>query len=134
MEVRKLKAGALTILTVNDEPIGLCRVVKNDYGSTDVYFPRGFKPKDGMRIRWFQPTDEDWDDFYAQYNDDHWECTLCGGDGVREYMDAPEECGEDCPSERNHLIPCRECDEIERDKLIAMGRFLLARAAGVPTP
>lgn len=36
-------------------------------------------------------------------------CEVCGGDGHREYMDAPEEWGEDCPSEKNHLIECRTC-------------------------
>lgn len=40
-----------------------------------------------------------------------WEdCDVCGGDGMRECMDAPDEWGEDCPSEVNHLITCRECD------------------------
>lgn len=46
------------------------------------------------------------------------ECELCGGEGVREYNDAPEEWGEDCPSEVNHLIPCRGCAELELDKRI----------------
>lgn len=43
-------------------------------------------------------------------------CQICGGEGSREYNDAPEEWGEDCPSEANHLIECRECDSsgIER--------------------
>ena len=36
-------------------------------------------------------------------------CHVCGGEGHREYIDAPEEWGEDCPSEVNHLIECREC-------------------------
>lgn len=40
-----------------------------------------------------------------------WEdCYLCGGDGHREYVDSPDEWGEDCPSEVNHLVTCRECD------------------------
>lgn len=43
------------------------------------------------------------------------ECDLCGGDGVREYLDAPDEWGEDCPSEQNHLIACRGCAELQRD-------------------
>ena len=39
-----------------------------------------------------------------------WEdCDLCGGDGSREYMDAPDEWGEDCPSEVNHLVECHDC-------------------------
>lgn len=36
-------------------------------------------------------------------------CGDCGGNGFREYLDAPEEWGEDCPSEENHPIDCREC-------------------------
>lgn len=39
-----------------------------------------------------------------------WEdCTLCGGEGHREYLDSPDEWGEDCPSEVNHLVTCRDC-------------------------
>lgn len=56
-------------------------------------------------------------------DDHHWmeahewagECELCGGEGFREYLDAPDEWGEDSPSEANHLIPCRGCRERERE-------------------
>lgn len=38
-------------------------------------------------------------------------CGRCGGEGFIEYADGdPSDWGEDCPSEENHLIPCRECN------------------------
>lgn len=38
-------------------------------------------------------------------------CGRCGGDGVIEYNDGdPSDWVEDCPSEINHLIECRECN------------------------
>lgn len=70
-----------------------------------------------------EPTDYEWDEVNAQ----DWECTLCGGEGFREYNDAPEEWGEDCPSEPNHLIPCRECAEIERDRKLAAHKLVIDR-------
>lgn len=37
-------------------------------------------------------------------------CERCGGDGFIEYLDGDGgDWGEDCPSEENHLIVCREC-------------------------
>lgn len=37
-------------------------------------------------------------------------CDRCGGDGFIEYNDGDgSDWGEDCPSEVNHLIVCREC-------------------------
>lgn len=80
--------------------------------------------------RWWPasvPTKDDWGEFYAGYDDDAWECDLCGGEGFREYLDAPEEWGEDCPSEMNHLIRCRGCEEIERAKRRAMVAFMLKK-------
>lgn len=76
----------------------------------------------------FEPTDHDWDEFYAQYDHDAWTCDLCGGEGVREYNDAPDEWGEDCPSQVNHLIPCRGCAEVARDKHRAIREMLFKRA------
>ena len=41
---------------------------------------------------------------------DHFCCERCGGDGFIEYNDGDgSDWGEDCPSEENHLIVCREC-------------------------
>lgn len=36
-------------------------------------------------------------------------CERCGGEGLLEYIDAPDTWGEDCPSEVNHLIECPDC-------------------------
>jgi hypothetical protein len=37
-------------------------------------------------------------------------CDRCGGDGFIEYNDGdPGDWGEDCPSEVNHFIVCRQC-------------------------
>ena len=37
-------------------------------------------------------------------------CDRCGGDGFIEYNDGDGgDWGEDCPSEVNHLIVCRQC-------------------------
>ena len=37
-------------------------------------------------------------------------CGRCGGEGFIEYNDGDQsDWGEDCPSEINHLIECREC-------------------------
>ncbi|MEN6535298.1 MAG: DUF5131 family protein [Bryobacteraceae bacterium] len=37
------------------------------------------------------------------------ECPRCCGDGAVEYIDSPDQWGEDCPTEKNHWIPCPEC-------------------------
>lgn len=37
-------------------------------------------------------------------------CDTCGGQGFRNYLDAPEEWGEDCPGLRDHLITCTTCN------------------------
>ncbi|MCG8406699.1 MAG: hypothetical protein MI923_16005 [Phycisphaerales bacterium] len=115
-----LETGKLTFFYVDDQVAGTCSV--DEHGG--VHFPVGFVPKDGQRLRFAQPDDWDWDEFYAQYDEDAWECDLCGGEGFREYVDAPDEWGEDCPSEPNHLIPCRGCDENERAKLRALAEFM----------
>lgn len=105
---------------VDDQPLGTGWVRED--GS--IEFPRGYEPKDGHRIVFLQADEWDHDEFDRQFDDDAWVCDTCGGEGHREYMDAPDEWGEDCPSEPNHLIPCRYCDEVERDKLRAFAVFL----------
>lgn len=55
-------------------------------------------------MSFFHP--EDVDDLYG--DDDA--CPRCGGDGSIEYLEAPETWGEDCPSEKNHLVECPDCD------------------------
>ena len=57
------------------------------------------------------------DDYPAEYWDENGDdtCSCCGGDGVVEYADHPEVWGEDCPSYENHLVPCPECLERERE-------------------
>lgn len=43
-------------------------------------------------------------------DDDQGRCDRCGGDGFIEYNDGDgSDWGEDCPSEINHLIVCRQC-------------------------
>ena len=38
------------------------------------------------------------------------QCDRCCGDGMIEYLDGDgTDWGEDCPSEVNHLITCRQC-------------------------
>lgn len=58
-------------------------------------------------------TQDDVYDGYDPYDEDLRDmddtCYRCGGDGVLEYMDAPETWGEDSPSEDNHLVTCPEC-------------------------
>lgn len=54
-------------------------------------------------------------DVYADgdYDDDEpsEDCERCGGDGHIEYNDAgPDVWGEDCPSEKNHLVTCPDCN------------------------
>ena len=62
-----------------------------------------------------QITEEDWEWFWNTHDREDWECSRCGGDGFVEYIESPDLWGEDCPSEVNHLLPCPECAEIERD-------------------
>lgn len=59
-------------------------------------------------------TADDWDD--VEFMCPIGECDLCGGDGVRELHDAPEEWGEDFCAEENRLITCPECEEIEKQR------------------
>lgn len=124
-----LQPRRLTFVVINGKP--------SSYGySTDddpprVYFQCTLSKQelDGAKIMFLQPDDDDWEDFHQQFDDDAWECDLCGGDGVRELHDAPEEWGEDCCVEKNRLIPCRGCAEVEREKNLAMCRFLLKQIA-----
>lgn len=62
------------------------------------------------------------DDAWIEAHEWGGDCELCGGEGFREYNDAPDEWGEDCPSEINHLIPCRGCAELEREKRLRVIR------------
>jgi DnaJ-class molecular chaperone len=48
------------------------------------------------------------DDIFDDEEDGH-SCPSCGGDGIVEYLDAPDSWGEDCPSEENHLVTCPNC-------------------------
>lgn len=61
---------------------------------------------------------------YAWIEAHEWggDCELCGGEGFREYNDAPDEWGEDCPSLKNHLIPCRGCAELDIEKRLRVVR------------
>lgn len=130
-ERKAIQSGEPVFIYVDDAPIGMGSA-KAD-GS--IEFPRGFVPKDGMRIVFLQADEDAWDEFYRQWDDDAWDCHVCGGSRVREYMDAPEEWGGDCPSEENHLIECRECGFIEVERLRAMAGFLWKRhIAQAPSP
>lgn len=40
---------------------------------------------------------------------DEAECPTCCGEGLVEYLDAPEVWGEDCPSRVNHWVTCTNC-------------------------
>lgn len=75
-----------------------------------------------------KPTPEDVDAFYQQFDDDAWQCDRCGGGGVVEYDDAPEEWGEDCPSLQNHLIPCRQCGEIDYQRQQSIDHYLVKQS------
>lgn len=53
--------------------------------------------------------DEEWGDV-CEPSEPHDDCETCGGDGHVEYQDHPELWGEDCPSRKNHLLPCPDCN------------------------
>lgn len=112
---------------LDDEPVGT-GVVRAD-GKIDMVLPvRDKRELDGRRLRFLQADPHDRADFDREQGEgDLEECELCGGEGVREYEDAPDEWGEDCPSEPNHLIPCRGCVEIARDRERAFAAWLLRR-------
>lgn len=123
---RALQPG-LVYVVLDDVPIGMgiCRQDgKIDFKLPDV--PKG--ELDGSKIRFLQGDEHDWDEFCQRYDQDAWECELCGGDGVREYNDAPDEWGEDCPSALNHLIPCRGCRAMTLARHEAFAKYLLAKA------
>lgn len=84
------------------------------------------------------PTKADWDDWWNTVDPDAWECDQCGGDGYVEYNDAPETWGEDCPSQRNHLVACPGCAGAQRDREFAVRTMILKRRgvepAGISEP
>jgi hypothetical protein len=76
----------------------------------DQLFP-GFKtppnePKREVDMSHHDRRERDYD--YDDFGDGE-TCDCCGGEGVIEYADHPEVWGEDCPSYKNHLLPCPEC-------------------------
>lgn len=46
----------------------------------------------------------------SDYGYDRNDCPRCGGEGFISYLEAgPDVWGEDCPSEKDHLVTCPDC-------------------------